>query len=145
MTVLTIRVPHKTAFSIKLRVPEWAEDASIKVNGNAVRVSASPGSWAELHREWSDEDVIEFHLPMHLRTIPIDKQHLNRVAFTYGPVVLVQEETPRFLVPAKNPETRFKPADGPLRFLAQGLHSPMLQPFYSVGYATPYSMYFDID
>ncbi len=144
-TALTITVPHKVTFGVKLRVPQWTEGASVRINGSAVMVPASPGSWADLHREWSDGDVIEFHLPMHLRTIPIDKQHLNRVAFAYGPVVLVQEETPSFLVPAKNPETTFKPADGRLRFLAQGSHSPILQPFYSVGYATPYSMYFDID
>lgn len=142
-TALSIGVPHKVTFGLKLRVPEWANGATLTVNGRSVSVSAPPNSWASLRREWSNEDVVEFRLPMQLRTIPIDKQHPNRVAFAYGPVVLVQEQRPTFKFPAGDPQSNFKPADEPLRFVGLGSRPPVLQPFYSVGYATPYAIYFD--
>jgi DUF1680 family protein len=144
VTALMIGTDRKAAFDLKLRVPPWAEATSIKVNGKPFPAAVSPNTWATLHREWSDGDVVEFHLPMRLRTVPIDKYHPNRVAIAYGPVVLAQEQKPILAISKHDPHAELRPADKPLQFIGSALNAPLLKPFYSVGYATPYAIYFDV-
>jgi hypothetical protein len=146
VTMLTIGTGRKAgaAFDLKLRVPPWADGASIKVNGREFPTAVPPNTWATLHREWSDGDVVEFHLPMQLRAVPIDRFHPNRVAIAYGPVVLVQEQKPILAISKQDPQAELKPADKPLQFMGDASNAPLLKPFYRVGYATPYAIYFDV-
>ncbi len=81
---------------------------------------------------------------MHFRTIPIDKQHPNRVAVAYGPVVLAQEQKPTLAISSNDPEAELKPADKPLHFAGPAPKPPLLKPFYQIGYAMPYAIYFDV-
>jgi DUF1680 family protein len=55
-------VPLRLALS--LRIPAWAEGASVRV-GDAVAVPASPASgYVLLDREWRDGDIVHLDLPM---------------------------------------------------------------------------------
>lgn len=75
-------------FAIHLRIPKWAEGASISVNGNRESASVAASQFATLRRTWKKGDRIELDLPMKLRLESIDPQHPQTVASLCGPLVL---------------------------------------------------------
>ena len=88
LTRLRVSLPAPATFAINLRVPSWiAPGAAVRVNGEALDVFASPGSYLTLHREWRDSDRVELDLPMRLHSEALpgdDRLH----AALYGPLVL---------------------------------------------------------
>ena len=52
----------------------------------------SLGSGPTIEREWQSGDTVTITMPMALRTVPVDRQHPDRAAIMYGPVVLAQDE-----------------------------------------------------
>jgi DUF1680 family protein len=52
------------SFAIKLRIPLWAHQATILVNGVDCLQAAMPGTYAVLERNWKHGDVIDLQLPM---------------------------------------------------------------------------------
>jgi DUF1680 family protein len=77
----------KTAkFAVNLRIPAWAEKASMAVNGK--RESAAAGSFARVERSWKTGDRIELELPSTPRLEAVDPQHEDTVALLVGPLVL---------------------------------------------------------
>ena len=48
--------------ALMLRIPGWAEGATVRINGTAAAVK--PGTYAELRRAWRKGDVVELDLPM---------------------------------------------------------------------------------
>jgi DUF1680 family protein len=152
-TTLTIRPQKSVAFKLGFRVPGWAQGATVSVDGNKLDVPASPGSWATIDRTWNAGDRVRLQIPMRLRLVPIDKQHPQRVALMYGPVVLVQDgrytqrltsvpggqnggiarvgEGLQFRVPT-HPESIFRPEWG------------AFMPFYEIGQGQPYWVYLDL-
>ena len=74
--------------SLKVRTPQWAGGGlQFRLNGKLLRVTSSPGSYAEIRRTWKTGDVLQVTIPMGVRTeaMPDDPK---KVAFLYGPVVL---------------------------------------------------------
>lgn len=80
------KLSRPVEFAVNLRIPAWAEGASVAVNGK--RVDAGPGSFARVSREWKSGDRIEIELPMKARLEAIDAQHPDVVALMVGPLVL---------------------------------------------------------
>ena len=81
-------------FALKLRIPGWAESATIRVNGKAANMHATPGSYAEIRRRWKPGDVVELELPMPARLIeanPLVEEARNQVAIERGPIVYCLE------------------------------------------------------
>jgi hypothetical protein len=100
-TTLSIRVARPTQLTLRLRVPAWvASDASVKVNGKALEVSASPGSYLAIKRVWQNGDRVELALPMALRAEPLPDDRTLQ-AFCYGPLVLAGDMGNEGLTPAK--------------------------------------------
>jgi hypothetical protein len=91
-TRLTIEAKSPTRFTLNVRVPYWAEDASVMVNGERFepKKALTPSSYAQIDRTWKNGDHVEVKLPMrlHLQTIPDDA---SLAAIMYGPVVLAGE------------------------------------------------------
>src|SRR5204863_97750 len=85
-----LEMKDEARFALKLRVPEWASELAVKVNGASERITASPGSWAVLDRAWKNGDSVELRIPLVFRRVPVDKMHPERVAIMRGPVVMVQ-------------------------------------------------------
>jgi DUF1680 family protein len=83
---LTVSKPAELA--VNLRIPIWAEAASISVNGERVPAPAISGSFAEIRRQWKTGDRIELELPLSARLEPIDPRHPQTVALLRGPLVL---------------------------------------------------------
>jgi len=76
--------------ALKLRIPAWAERATLKVNGKTVAASARPGAYATVRRHWSVGDVVELDLPLEVRLMeahPSVEDCRHRVAVMRGPVV----------------------------------------------------------
>ncbi len=78
-----IKVMPKTAhtFTLSLRIPEWSEQTSLKINGTQVEVK--PG-YAKIRRFWKAGDRISVKFDMRTRTASDQGQ----VAFLRGPIVL---------------------------------------------------------
>jgi uncharacterized protein len=75
-------------FALNLRIPEWAENAGIEVNGKRWAYSPTPGAFATVFRLWRSGDHIDLRLPRKMRLEPIDPQHNETVALVCGPPVL---------------------------------------------------------
>ena len=86
-TSLTVTAARPAPMAMKLRIPAWTKGASVKVNGRAIDVTPTPGSYLTLTRAWKAGDRVEMTLPMHLsaEAMPDDPK---TQAFLYGPIVL---------------------------------------------------------
>jgi len=86
-TTLLISAAKSANIDLKLRIPYWANNGSVKVNGKTVPAFADPSSYLVLRGPWTNGDRIELSLPMHLHAAPTpDKETLQ--AAMYGPLVL---------------------------------------------------------
>ena len=63
---ITIRVTpaRSAAFAIHVRIPTWAEDASVRVNGDNIASSPPVGAYVPIERTWRAGDVIALSFPM---------------------------------------------------------------------------------
>ncbi len=95
-TTLVVSAARTVDVDLKLRVPYWAKNGSVKVNGRAIPAFADASSYLVLRGPWKNGDRIELSLPMSLHAAPMpDKESLQ--AAMYGPLVLAArfEEEPR--------------------------------------------------
>lgn len=57
--------PERAAkFAIDMRIPAWARDAQVEVDGVPVAGDATAGDWLRIEREWRPGDRIRLRLPM---------------------------------------------------------------------------------
>jgi len=85
---LEVRTSKQSEFAVYLRIPRWAEGASVAVNGKRVRASVNPGTFATIRRHWKSGDRIELELPLQTRLEAINPRHPQTVALLIGPLVL---------------------------------------------------------
>jgi uncharacterized protein len=89
---LIMEAKSPTRFTLNVRIPYWAEGASLTVNGKRFQPNKrlTPSRYAKIDRTWKNGDRVEVKLPMHLhlRTIPDDP---TLAAIMYGPLVLAGE------------------------------------------------------
>jgi hypothetical protein len=81
-----VKASRPVEFALSLRIPAWAGQASVAVNGK--RTPAQAGSFARIARTWKTGDRIDVELPMQPRLEAIDPGHPNVVALLAGPLVL---------------------------------------------------------
>lgn len=77
-------------WTMRLRIPGWAQGASVSVNGTVQSVDTAPGIYAELDRTWTSGDTVTVALPMRLAMEAANGDE-DVVAAAYGPVVLSGE------------------------------------------------------
>ena len=80
---ISMAVSQPSRFPVHLRVPAWADDPTLKVNG-ADQPKPAPGTFARLEKEWQDHDQIELHLPMRIRSVP---GHTGLLSVFRGPLL----------------------------------------------------------
>ena len=172
-TRLTVHMTKPTPMALRIRVPDWAtKGATVHVNGQPVKTSTAPSSYAVITRTWNDGDKVEFAAPMslHVAAMPDDP---TLQAVMYGPLVLAGKlgaeptraeatkprMTPDFdLSPVTKPvavapirassddvASWLKPLPGtPLQFATVGQATPVtLAPFYSL-YDERYVVYWKV-
>ena len=88
-TSLVISPEKARKFTVSIRVPEWAGEMTIKVNGTDVE-AVTEGGFIKVTRKWAKGDKVEVSLPMSLRAVPLPDMSDN-YSFMYGPVVLAAE------------------------------------------------------
>jgi DUF1680 family protein len=139
----TVTSSRPTELTLNFRIPEWADGASVSVNGTRQKGLAIPGRFAAVRREWKTGDHIELELPLKLRLETIDDRHADTVALLRGPLVLMAvkqlQEAPlpnftrqQLLAAARMGERQWQAAstNGPVTLL----------PFVSLG-SRPYTTY----
>lgn len=156
--------PEKVArHTILLRIPSWADQASLQINGAPTNVPARPDTYAALDRVWQPGDVITIHFPMtprlHRRAnrnvqesrapdgSPVAQEvlHFDYAAVTRGPLVyssglidgFKREETIRLPANAEAALEVVAPAPGseaPGIQLKLGYRSPLrFSPYFEAG------------
>jgi len=78
-------------FSFFFRVPAWCEDPAIRVNGEAVEVTAG---YTAITRTWCAGDVVELSFPMEItRVLPPEGAENEALfaAYRHGPTVLAAD------------------------------------------------------
>jgi len=166
-TTLTVTAAKPAQLAMRLRIPAWTQAASVKINGHAIDVTPTPGSYLTLNRVWKAGDKIEMTLPMHLsvEAMPDDPK---TQAFLYGPLVLAGDlgseglteqltvgpnaprmrgmplEIPSFQAAGTDPASWIKPAGAPLTFRTTGQQKDVtLAPLNSI-WGKRYSVYWQV-
>lgn len=81
---ITFHMKKPVAFPLHLRIPAWAMDPCVRVNGEGAQ-SAQPGSFFVMARTFSDGDRIEVSLPMAPR---LTRWQHQSAAVEYGPLLM---------------------------------------------------------
>jgi DUF1680 family protein len=170
-TRLVLSADEPVAFGLRLRHPAWAQDPlTVRLNGQPVDASSTPGSYLTLRRTWAPGDVVDVTFPMRLRleAMPDDDK---RVAILYGPIVLAgalgtedmpeggafsQDQrtylgldappVPTLAAEAARVSEWVEPLDEPLTFRTVGVgrpHDVTLIPFYDAHHQR-YTVYWDL-
>ncbi|MGE4587206.1 MAG: glycoside hydrolase family 127 protein [Mangrovibacterium sp.] len=92
---LEIKKAPRNKLAVFLRIPGWARQAAVRVNGEYAEKNPEPGTFFKLVRNWEKGDCIELELPMTVDLIganPLVETNRNQVAVRRGPVVYCLEE-----------------------------------------------------
>ncbi|WP_347245867.1 beta-L-arabinofuranosidase domain-containing protein [Thermogutta sp.] len=87
MIALTINLPKPEMFELRLRIPRFCEEASVKLPQEDEAVTVKGGDWAVFNRTWQNGDTVMLRIPMKLRLVRGRRAQSGRVAVMYGPLV----------------------------------------------------------
>jgi hypothetical protein len=82
---LRLTTPQAVKFPLYLRIPSWAEGATVAVNGKHLDVEPLPRSYVALERRWQDGDRVSLQLPMKL-AVSVWETQANAVSINHGPL-----------------------------------------------------------
>jgi uncharacterized protein len=80
-----IKAARPVKFNLQFRIPQWCDHAAIQMNGTTLSGPHNPGTFASLHREFKDGDVVSLKFPMPVRMEDWFKG--RSVCITRGPLV----------------------------------------------------------
>ncbi|MBW7932163.1 MAG: glycoside hydrolase family 127 protein [Gemmatimonadaceae bacterium] len=109
---ITVHVDAPARFPLVLRIPAWADGATVKV-GDGAATRARPGTWHRVEREWRGSTTVTLHFPMKAK---VTTRYNNNVAIERGPLVYslkIAEEWKR--VNADKPHRELPHADYEVR------------------------------
>jgi DUF1680 family protein len=84
---INLRLSKSIAFPLALRIPRYAKNVSIKVNGKPVDGKITAGEFFVINRTWKTGDRVELDIPMEFRLVAGRKRQSGRVAVMRGPLV----------------------------------------------------------
>ena len=85
--VITIEPEKTKEFTLKLRIPHWSENTTVKLNGTVID-STIPGSYLVLRHQWQKGDTIELYLDMSLHYWAGQKEKEGFTSIYRGPILL---------------------------------------------------------
>jgi uncharacterized protein len=91
---ITVDAAPEREFALQLRIPAWAEGATVTVNGKEWATRPVAGKYAALRRTWAAGDVVQLALPLRVRLVqahPLVEELRNQVAVQRGPIVYCLE------------------------------------------------------
>jgi uncharacterized protein len=86
--------PKKKAVSFFLRIPEWCQKSTVKVNGQEITSEIKANTYTEINRIWKKGDVVEIILDMPvvlLESNPLVEETRNQTCVKRGPIVYCLE------------------------------------------------------
>lgn len=86
-TTLTVLAESPVSFTMRIRVPHWAEHVAVSINGRAEKAVKGSDGYLALQRTWKSGDRIEVSLPMTLRQESVPGSP-ELATLAYGPLVL---------------------------------------------------------
>jgi hypothetical protein len=90
---LRVEPAEEAEFTLRLRIPPWAEGAEASVGGESVG-EVTPGEYLAIRRAWRAGDEVELRLPMRpewLQAHPWIEGNVGRVALRRGPLLYCVE------------------------------------------------------
>ena len=84
---LTLHPEQAVTFPLYLRIPAWAAEASVSINGEDQPAAEAAGRYVRIEREWQEGDVVSLRLPMTVRST-VWQQNKSSVSIDYGPLTL---------------------------------------------------------
>ncbi len=93
---ITLKETPQSEFSVYLRIPGWARNASIRINDEIVTRNLRSGQYYEVRRVWRDNDRIKLILPMPARLMeahPLVEETRNQTAVCRGPIIYCMESS----------------------------------------------------
>ncbi len=155
---ITLQPSRRAAFPLFLRIPEWSNAVTVRINGKAFDSSgAKPGSFFRIEQTWKNSDVIEINFPLAVRVVERtesagipqgggDIYQVTWFAVTRGPLVFAAnglidgKDRERVLDIEGEIETHLSPAENAdenqeLAYELKGPgHEPLLfVPYYEAG------------
>lgn len=92
---ITFSLDRPVKFGLHLRVPNWCEGASLRLNDGAnLQTAPQENGYLVLRRTWSDGDTVTLSLPMHVQQIEAHPQvqaDRGRFALQRGPLIYCLE------------------------------------------------------
>lgn len=91
---ITIEQSPDKDFGVKLRIPAWADESEISINGEHYNFDNEEGKYVNIIRKWAPGDVISLNLPMKTKLVsanPLVHNLEGKVAVQRGPVVYCLE------------------------------------------------------
>jgi hypothetical protein len=142
---MTVSSNSKQAMNFHIRVPSWSiGNMAINVNGK-VAATGTPGTYVSINRLWSNNDKINFTLPISLTTVKytgLDQVNgnMDRYALLYGPILMAlqgpltgMDNIPNIAsTPANLPEILIPIPGSPLKFNIKGYASYKYVPYWKV-------------
>jgi len=96
-----VETDHPAYCCLRVRIPSWAENPEIKVDGVQVSDDIRPGEYYSLERRWKEQAHVELIFPIPFRTVTRSKEFneqghyldtkTNYAAFAKGPLVYAAE------------------------------------------------------
>ena len=91
---ITIEQAPPRELSLMLRIPGWAQNATVSINGETSDQAVTPQSYLRFKRVWQAGDTISLRMPMAPRLVkahPKAEEIRNHVAVMRGPLVYCLE------------------------------------------------------
>ena len=99
---LAVSPARPAAFVLRLRIPAWSKNTTVRINGQAIE-GARPGSYLAIEREWKSGDVIEFALDMAPRYTTGEAEKAGMASLYRGPLLLAYDQHFNAFDPEKVP------------------------------------------
>ncbi|MEA2711111.1 MAG: uncharacterized protein QOF78_3712 [Phycisphaerales bacterium] len=91
---LTIAPEQVKDFALKLRIPQWCQNAIVAINGKSLGELVNEKGYVTIDGAWKAGDVVELKMPMPIQRVKADprvKANVGRVALQRGPIVYCVE------------------------------------------------------
>ncbi|EMI58139.1 secreted protein containing DUF1680 [Rhodopirellula sallentina SM41] len=80
-----IKTESTQAFPLYFRIPSWASNAQLTINGEAIPNALEAGKYVRVQREWANGDEAVLTLPREINVRTWQSNH-NSVSVNYGPL-----------------------------------------------------------
>ncbi len=100
---VSFKIKCDRKFSLNLKIPNWSEGVSLKINGAEIAAELSENGYIRIEREWKCGDTVDIAFKATVKVIKVDDSDASKkypIAFKYG-ALLYSYHIPEDWQPAK--------------------------------------------